>query len=42
MSIEFFDPGNLEGDLQSGTVYRYSLLWLLMWTTDMGFFDSSK
>ena len=36
MSIAFLDPGNLEGDLQSGAVAGYSLLWLLMWATAMG------
>jgi len=36
MSIAFLDPGNLEGDLQSGAIAGYSLLWLLMWATSMG------
>ncbi|CAJ1942391.1 unnamed protein product [Sphenostylis stenocarpa] len=27
--------GNLEGDLQSGAIAGYSLLWLLMWATTM-------
>ncbi|WVZ09263.1 hypothetical protein V8G54_013793 [Vigna mungo] len=36
MSIGFLDPGNLEGDLQSGAIAGYSLLWLLMWATAMG------
>ncbi|CAM8884563.1 unnamed protein product [Rhodiola kirilowii] len=36
MSIAFLDPGNLEGDLQSGAIAGYSLLWLLMWATGMG------
>ncbi|XWS24151.1 hypothetical protein CRYUN_Cryun28dG0075900 [Craigia yunnanensis] len=36
MSIAFLDPGNLEGDLQSGAIAGYSLLWLLMWATVMG------
>ncbi|KAL5707020.1 Natural resistance-associated macrophage protein 2 [Ranunculus cassubicifolius] len=35
MSIAFLDPGNLEGDLQSGAIAGYSLLWLLMWATIM-------
>uniref|UniRef100_A0A2P2JXM8 Uncharacterized protein MANES_05G179600 n=1 Tax=Rhizophora mucronata TaxID=61149 RepID=A0A2P2JXM8_RHIMU len=37
MSIAFLDPGNLEGDLQAGAIAGYSLLWLLMWATVMGF-----
>ncbi|KAK1276232.1 Metal transporter Nramp2 [Acorus gramineus] len=37
MSIAFLDPGNLEGDLQAGAIAGYSLLWLLMWATAMGF-----
>ncbi|CAI0405664.1 unnamed protein product [Linum tenue] len=36
MSIAFLDPGNLEGDLQSGAIAGYSLLWLLMWATAVG------
>ncbi|EPS64160.1 hypothetical protein M569_10617 [Genlisea aurea] len=36
MSVAFLDPGNLEGDLQSGAVAGYSLLWLLLATTLMG------
>nr|AKQ44372.1 natural resistance-associated macrophage protein 4h [Sedum alfredii] len=36
MSIAFLDPGNLEGDLQSGAIAGYSLLWLMMWATAMG------
>ncbi|MBA0655676.1 hypothetical protein Goklo_008134, partial [Gossypium klotzschianum] len=36
MSIEFLDPGNLEGDLQAGAIAGYSLLWLLIWATAMG------
>ncbi|KAA8528477.1 hypothetical protein F0562_035832 [Nyssa sinensis] len=38
MSIAFLDPGNLEGDLQSGAIAGYSLLWLLMWATAIGLF----
>ncbi|KAK8321193.1 hypothetical protein V6Z11_A12G086300 [Gossypium hirsutum] len=36
ISIAFLDPGNLEGDLQTGAIACYSLLWLLMWATAMG------
>ncbi|KAK4748359.1 hypothetical protein SAY87_014945 [Trapa incisa] len=36
MSVGFLDPGNLEGDLQSGAIAGYSLLWLLAWATVMG------
>ncbi|MCL7049783.1 hypothetical protein MKW94_020445 [Papaver nudicaule] len=36
MSIGFLDPGNLEGDLQSGAIAGYTLLWLLLWATVMG------
>ncbi|XP_010936565.1 metal transporter Nramp2 [Elaeis guineensis] len=36
MCIAFLDPGNLEGDLQSGAIAGYSLLWLLLWATVMG------
>lgn len=36
MSIAYLDPGNIESDLQSGTVARYKLLWVLMWATLLG------
>jgi NRAMP (natural resistance-associated macrophage protein)-like metal ion transporter len=36
MSIAYLDPGNIESDLQSGTVAKYQLLWVLMWATVMG------
>eukprot|EP00891_Asterochloris_glomerata_P009403 jgi/Astpho2/9403/e_gw1.00145.48.1_t len=37
MSIGYIDPGNLEGDLQAGANTGYTLLWLLVWSTAMGF-----
>ena len=37
MSIAYLDPGNIESDLQSGVMAGYSLLWLLLWATAMGF-----
>ncbi|KAK7093057.1 metal transporter nramp1 homolog [Littorina saxatilis] len=37
MSIAYLDPGNIESDLQSGAVAQYKLLWVLMWSTVMGF-----
>jgi len=36
MSIAYLDPGNIESDLQSGTVAQYKLLWLLMLSTILG------
>jgi len=36
MSIAYLDPGNVESDLQSGTVAEYKLLWVLMWATVLG------
>merc|ERR1719495_2322715 len=36
MSIAYLDPGNIESDLQSGTVAQYKLLWVLMWATVLG------
>ena len=36
MSIAYLDPGNIESDLQSGTVAGYRLLWVLMWATVLG------
>lgn len=38
MSIAYLDPGNIESDLQSGTVAQYHLLWVLMWSTFCGLF----
>ncbi|XP_054165879.1 natural resistance-associated macrophage protein 2-like isoform X2 [Oppia nitens] len=36
MSIAYLDPGNIQSDLQSGTVAQYKLLWVLMWSTVLG------
>ncbi|XP_076063525.1 solute carrier family member malvolio isoform X2 [Oratosquilla oratoria] len=36
MSIAYLDPGNIESDLQSGTVAEYKLLWILVWATILG------
>jgi NRAMP (natural resistance-associated macrophage protein)-like metal ion transporter len=36
MSIAYLDPGNVESDLQSGTVAEFRLLWVLLWATFLG------
>lgn len=36
MSIAYLDPGNIESDLQAGTIAQYKLLWVLMWSTILG------
>ncbi|CAG9770852.1 unnamed protein product [Ceutorhynchus assimilis] len=36
MSIAYLDPGNIESDLQSGTVAQYKLLWMLLSATILG------
>ena len=36
MSIAYLDPGNVQSDLQSGTVAQFRLLWVLMWATILG------
>lgn len=36
MSIAYLDPGNIQSDLQSGTVAQFKLLWVLMWATILG------
>ena len=36
MSIAYLDPGNIESDMQSGTLAQYSLLWVLLWATFLG------
>ncbi|XP_023715760.1 protein Malvolio isoform X2 [Cryptotermes secundus] len=36
MSIAYLDPGNIESDLQSGTVAHYKLLWVLLSATILG------
>jgi len=38
MSIAYLDPGNIESDLQSGTIAQYRILWVLMWATVLGLF----
>eukprot|EP01132_Coremiostelium_polycephalum_P002524 gene2524-3126_t len=37
MSIAYLDPGNLESDIQAGATGGYSLLWVLLWSTIVGF-----
>ncbi|CAL4114418.1 unnamed protein product [Meganyctiphanes norvegica] len=36
MSIAYLDPGNIESDLQEGSVAGYKLLWVLTWATILG------
>ena len=36
MSIAYMDSGNLEADIQSGAIAGYSLIWILFWTTFIG------
>lgn len=36
MSIAYLDPGNIENDLQSGTIAQYKLLWVLLSATVLG------
>lgn len=36
MSIAYLDPGNIESDLQSGTIAQYKLLWVLLSATILG------
>ena len=31
MSLAYLDPGNLEADLQMGSYWGYTLLWVLFW-----------
>ncbi|EGC29415.1 natural resistance-associated macrophage protein [Dictyostelium purpureum] len=37
MSIAYLDPGNLESDIQAGATAGYQLLWVLLWSTVIGF-----
>jgi hypothetical protein len=37
MCIAYVDPGNLEADLQTGVTTGYQLLWVLLWSTGMGY-----
>jgi natural resistance-associated macrophage protein 2 len=37
MSIAFIDPGNLESDIQSGVQSGYKLIWVLFYSTLIGF-----
>jgi len=36
MSIGYLDPGNLESDLQAGYAARYELIWVIWWSTVVG------
>jgi NRAMP (natural resistance-associated macrophage protein)-like metal ion transporter len=36
MSIAYLDPGNLESDLQAGVTARYELIWVIWWSTIVG------
>jgi Mn2+/Fe2+ NRAMP family transporter len=36
ISIAYLDPGNIESDLQSGAIAKFSLLWVLLWSTILG------
>ena len=36
MSIAYLDPGNIEADLQSGSIAQFTLLWVLLWSTVLG------
>ncbi|KAM4700358.1 natural resistance-associated macrophage protein 2 isoform 1-T1 [Discoglossus pictus] len=36
MSIAYLDPGNIESDLQSGSVAGFKLLWVLLFATIIG------
>ena len=38
MSIAYLDPGNLESDLQAGAVAGYQLIWVLWWSTVLGWY----
>ena len=37
MCIAYLDPGNIESDLQQGAIAGYNLLWVLLWSTFLGF-----
>eukprot|EP00759_Apiculatamorpha_spiralis_P016108 PhF_6_TR22499/c0_g1_i2/m.31900/K21398/SLC11A2, DMT1, NRAMP2; natural resistance-associated macrophage protein 2 len=37
MSVAYLDPGNLEADISSGAIAGYSLLWLLLLSTTLGY-----
>ncbi|XP_018326519.1 protein Malvolio-like [Agrilus planipennis] len=38
VSIAYLDPGNIESDLQSGSIAQYKLLWILLISTCLGLF----
>jgi len=38
MSIAYLDPGNIEGDMQTGVQGGYKLLWVLLWSTVLGLY----
>ena len=41
MSIAYIDSGNLESDIQAGALCGYSLLWILFWSTLIGWLIQS-
>ena len=36
MSIAYYNPGNIQSDLEAGSIAEYKLLWVLMWSTFLG------
>ena len=36
MSIAYLDPGNIESYFQSGAIAKFTLLWVLLWSTVLG------
>ena len=38
ISIAYLDPGNIAGDIEAGLQGKYSLLWILLLSTILGFF----
>lgn len=42
ISIAYLDPGNISGDMEAGLSGKYSLLWLLLLSTLLGYFFQVK
>ena len=38
MSMAYLDPGNIAGDLFAGVKGRYALIWVLLWSTVLGWY----
>lgn len=41
VSVAYIDPGNFATNISGGSVFNYSLIWVILWSNLMGFFLQS-